>query len=323
MQTRLLPSTDIDLAVSLLRQGEVVALPTETVYGLAGDATNDKAIEKIFLAKGRPSDHPLIVHIHSLDAAANWAADISDQAKLLAQNFWPGPLTMVFRKKPSVSQLITGGLNTVALRIPDHPLTLEVLRTLDRAVVAPSANAHTKTSPTRAEHVLKTLSGKIAAVIDGGDCQVGIESTIVDMTGPEPVILRPGAITQAMIAQTLDTEVSQPVSHNVKVAGNMRQHYQPEKPLYIRTLPELMALVESGSNIAIIHYSDLGVAKNQVSYQLPMEKAGYARLLYATLYSIDATDVDTIYLEALPETPEWSAINDRLKRAASPEGSNS
>ena len=317
MQTRLLPATDIDTAVMLLRQGEVVALPTETVYGLAADATNEQAIEKVFQAKGRPSDHPLIVHVGALDAVQNWAADMPDHARLLAQHFWPGPLTMVFRKKPAVSTMITGGLDTVAVRMPDHPLTLAILQKLNRAVVAPSANAHTKTSPTRAEHVLKTLSGRIAAVIDGGECQVGIESTIVDLTASEPVILRPGAITQAMMAQILDTEVSQPTSHNVKVAGNMRQHYQPEKPLHIRPLPALAALAESGGNIAIVHHSDLGPAGNWDSYRMPADIAGYARLLYATLYAIDASAVDTIYLEALPDTPDWAALNDRLKRAAS------
>ena len=316
MQTRLLNSTEADAAVTILRQGELVALPTETVYGLAGDASNEKAIQKIFAAKGRPPDHPLIMHVHSMEAAGEWAVDIPAQAMLLADKFWPGPLTMIFRKQPSASPLITGGLDTIALRAPDHPLTLEIIRKLGTGVAAPSANAHKKTSPTRAEHVLKSLSGRIAAVIDGGECNVGIESTIVDMTGDTPVILRPGAITKAMIEDVLGAAVAQPAGHDEKVAGNMPVHYQPETTLLIRSGAQLAELAGSESNIAIMHYSDLVMGAGVTGYRMPTDKSAYARALYATLHRIDATGVKAIYLEAPPDAPEWSDIHDRLAKAS-------
>ncbi len=316
MQTRLLHSTEADSAVAILRQGELVALPTETVYGLAGDATNDKAVQKIFAAKGRPADHPLIVHVHSIEAAQEWAVDISSQAMLLAAVFWPGPLTMIFRKQQSASPLITGGLDTIALRAPDHPLTLDIIRKLGTGVAAPSANTHKKTSTTTAGHVLKTLSGRIAAVIDGGDCTVGIESTIVDMTSDVPVILRPGAITKAMIEDVLGTTVAQPARHDEKVAGNMPVHYQPDIPLHIRSSAELAALAGKESHIAIMHYSDLAMGAGVTGYRMPSDKAAYARMLYATLHLIDASGVEAIYLEAPPDSPEWSDIHDRLQKAS-------
>jgi len=319
MQTRLLHSTEADVAVSILRQGELVALPTETVYGLAGDASNDKAIQKIFTAKGRPPDHPLIVHVHSMEAAGEWADDIPAQAMVLAKKFWPGPLTMIFRKRKSVSPLITGGLDTIALRAPDHPLTLDILRKLGTGIAAPSANAHKKTSPTQAEHVLRTLSGKIAAVIDGGDCRVGIESTILDMSGETPVILRPGAITAAMIEQVLGSPVLQPRAHDEKVAGNMPEHYRPETPLYLKSRQELEAIAREQRRIAIMHYSDLVTGDGVASYRMPADKPGYASQLYATLHRIDAAGVDAIYLETLPDTPLWADINDRLRKASTAE----
>ncbi len=317
IKTKILTALHIDEAVALLKNGEVVALPTETVYGLAADAKNVEAINKIFISKGRPSEHPLIVHIDTLDRVGEWTENISEDAKKLAKHFWPGPLTMIFTKKNSVSSLITGGLSTVAVRIPNHPIALEIIKKLGNGIVAPSANAHKKTSPTQAEHVLKTLDGKIAAIVDGGTCSIGIESTIIDMSKEVPVILRPGAITQEMIEKVLGIAIESPLKHNEKVSGNMEFHYQPEKPLYIMTRDHIEKLLPTEDALAIMHYSNLHQSKNITYYAMPTEKTLYAQALYATLHTIDSTDVKKIIVEKPPFLSEWSDINDRLIKASS------
>lgn len=316
MNTRILKANEIDEVVSLLRAGEVVALPTETVYGLAADATNIEAMQKIFIAKNRPADHPLIVHIDALDKVNDWAERISENAKKLAEFFWPGPLTMIFSKKNTVNELITGGLNTIALRIPHHRLTLEVIKKLGGGIAAPSANAHKKTSPTKPEHVLKTLKGKIAAILDGGRCSVGIESTIVDMTHETPVILRPGAITASMIENLLGVTVEQPSEHQEKVSGNMKVHYQPDKQLFIMSIEEIKHIQKLG-NVAIIYHSHIVKIKNVSYYKMPTDKTEYAKMLYETLHRIDKTNVEKIIVERPPISGDWTDINDRLLRASS------
>jgi L-threonylcarbamoyladenylate synthase len=317
MKTKILKSSQIDEAVSFLRNGELVALPTETVYGLAADATNEEAVSKIFSAKGRPSDHPLIVHLDSFDKVIDWVEEIPDNAKKLADYFWPGPLTLIFRRKKTVSYLITGGLETIALRIPKHPIALRVIEKLGTAVAAPSANAHKRTSPTKPEHVLKTLSGKIAAIIDGGRCSIGLESTIIDITRTTPIILRPGAITALMIEQVLNIEIQEQLEHQEKVPGNMQAHYQPEKPLFLLSIEEIKRRIKQENNVAIMHYSDITKRKNATHYKMPKDKTEYARVLYETLYSIDSTYVDKIFVEKPPFRNEWLDINDRLHKASS------
>ena len=316
MQTKLFKSCQTDQAAALLKNGQVVALPTETVYGLAADAKNEDAIKKIFLAKGRPSDHPLIVHIDSLDMLNEWAQEVSLQAKKLAEHFWPGPLTMVFKKRESVSNLITGGLDTVAIRMPNHPVILDVITKLGNAVVAPSANAHKKTSPTKPEHVLKTLDGKIAGIVDGGVCSIGIESTIIDMTKENPVILRPGSITAKALELVLKTKVQVPFDHNEKVSGNMKIHYQPEKPLFLLSLEQIENLLHTESNVAVMHYSDLNKQESCLYYKMSSKRHDYAKDLYATLHAIDATAVEKIFVETPPVLNEWSDVNDRLLKAS-------
>ena len=199
LQTKILKAHQIDEAVNLLKDGELVALPTETVYGLAADARNEIAIKKIYIAKNRPLNHPLIVHIDSYENLENWAQDIPIGAKLLAEHFWPAPLTILLKKRNKVSNTITAGLNTVAIRVPQHPIILDLIKKLGNGIVAPSANLHQKTSPTKPMHVLKTLNNSIAAVLDGGMSNIGIESTIIDMTKDRPAILRYGAITNDLI----------------------------------------------------------------------------------------------------------------------------
>lgn len=316
MNTKILNASQIDEAVNILRTGEVVALPTETVYGLAADATNIEAVQKIFIAKNRPADHPLIVHVDAFDKVKDWAEHISENAKKLAEFFWPGPLTIIFPKKNTTNKLITGGLNTVALRVPDHSLTLEVIKKLGKGIAAPSANAHKKTSPTIPEHVLKTLNGKIAAILDGGRCCVGIESTIVDMTCETPVILRPGVITALMIENLLGVKVEQPSEHQEKVAGNMKVHYQPDKQLFMMSAEEIRQLQKLG-NVAIVYYSHIAKTECATYYKMPVNKAEYAKMLYETLHLIDKTNVEKIIVEKPPVSSDWTDINDRLLKASS------
>ncbi|NBP16392.1 threonylcarbamoyl-AMP synthase [bacterium] len=316
MKTKLLKADQINQAVNLLKDGEIVAVPTETVYGLAADALNDHAIAKIFQAKNRPANHPLILHTESYDQINDWAINISEDAKKLAKHFWPGPLTMILQKNNRVSSLITGGLDTVGLRVPDHPVALALIKKLGNGIVAPSANAHKKTSPTKPEHVLKTLDGKIAGIIDGGPCSVGIESTIIDMTKSTPVIVRPGAITAQMIEAVINKKVESPLQHNQKVSGNMEIHYQPDKPLFLLSLDTIEKKLPTERSVAVMHYSEIAHHKHATYYKMPNNKNDYAKGLYQTLYVIDTTDVDTIFVEIPPTSAEWSDVNDRLRKAS-------
>lgn len=317
MTTEILKEAQLKEAVDFLKKGEIVAIPTETVYGLAADATNDEALRKIFTAKGRPSDHPLIVHIDSVDKVHQWAEFVSEDAKKLAKQFWPGPLTMIFRKRKTVSTFITGGLDTVAVRVPNHPVALEIIKKLGNGIAAPSANSHKKTSPTKSAHVLSTLDGKIAAVIDGGSCSIGIESTIIDMTKKIPVILRPGVITTSMIETVLNMKIDQPMSHNEKVSGNMHIHYQPKKPLFILSKKEIDQQIQKEQHIAIIHQSTMPPHQNAEFYPMPTKKADYAKKIYEIMHHIDQTNVDKIWVETPPSSNEWADINDRLLKASS------
>lgn len=316
MITKIIRSDPVDEAVSLLKKGEVVAVPTETVYGLAADAKNDLAVKKIFNVKNRPSDHPLIVHIEKADSAVEWADSIPAAFYKLAANFWPGPLTVILPKRNSVSDIITGGLDTVALRVPNHPTTLKIIEKIGNGIVAPSANAHKKTSPTKPEHVLRSLEGKICAVIDGGMCAIGLESTIIDLTQKTPRILRFGAITADMIEKVLGTNVESPASHKDRVSGNMKIHYQPNKPLFLVSISELEEVLQKNSKVAVIHYSDVSKVNYTYYYKMSENKDEYARDLYNALHLVDGYDIAEIFVEKPPLLPEWSDVNDRLIKAS-------
>lgn len=315
IKTLTLKPDEIGQAIELLRQGEIVAIPTETVYGLAADATNESAVMKIFIAKERPSDHPLIVHIDSLERVNDWAQEIPGNAIKLAKHFWPGPLTMILKKKKSVSKVVTGGLETVALRVPNHKLTLEIIRTLGKGLAAPSANSHKRTSPTKPEHVLKTLYGKISAVLDGGPCEVGVESTIIDLTLQEPRIIRPGAITGHMIEAVLGIKISKKEDPFQRAPGNMAIHYQPEKPLFIMSFEEILEKTKAEPNAAVMHYDKIGNLSDALSFKMPKDKAGYSKTLYETLYKIDQSNANKILVQAPPRSEEWNDVNDRLEKA--------
>ena len=310
-------------AAELLTAGKLVAVPTETVYGLAADASNSAAVARIFTAKGRPANHPLIVHIASADEMCNWAEQIPAAAYTLAEQFWPGPLTLLLKKAAHVDAIVTGGQPNIALRIPAHPVMQTLLRMTKLGLAAPSANPYQQVSPTQAKHVAAGLDGKIDAILDGGSCAIGMESTILDLTQSEPRILRNGPITAEAIARVLGCDVAQPQQHNVAISGNKRQHYQPKKPLYLFNTDQLHEiLANTPPRIALVAYSEslktrASTHRHLVCQAASPEKTRYAQALYSTLHELDSMDIDAIWIERPPQTPEWNDVNDRLKRAAS------
>ncbi|MCX5923048.1 MAG: L-threonylcarbamoyladenylate synthase [Candidatus Dependentiae bacterium] len=315
---------DVLIAAELLRASELVAVATETVYGLAADAKNPKAVEKIFIAKDRPSNHPLIVHISSFEKINYWAKDISPLAKIIAKNFWPGPITLLLKKSENVSNVVTGGLDTIAIRIPQNTVLLELLDILDTGLAAPSANPHKRISPTTAQHVLDGLSGKIAAVLDNGPCGIGVESTILDLTVEVPTILRQGPITQIMIEDVLRTQVIIAHNHSSKVAGNMKEHYQPNTKASLMTFEEIKKYISSPKNsnqkFAIMHYSEfeIGIKSaflNHIFQKMPLCKNDYARIMYQKLHELDAMKAHKILIEVPPKTAHWGDVLDRLSKA--------
>ncbi|MFN3710698.1 MAG: L-threonylcarbamoyladenylate synthase [Alishewanella aestuarii] len=320
MKTELLAAdqpADVSRAAALLQQGELVAVPTETVYGLAANATDADAVAKIFQAKGRPADHPLIVHIPTLEMLEQFAVQIPQSAYQLAAAFWPGPLTLLLKKAPQVSTVVTGGLETIGIRMPAHPALLSLLQQARLAVAAPSANPYKKLSPTRAAQVLHGMAGKIAAVLDGGPCEHGLESTIVDLTTSQPQILRSGPITAAQLEQVLGCTVSTPREHQVKVSGNVGAHYQPNTPVYLLSSDALMAQLASNTlPTAVLHFSALPLPAVSYQQQLPASAAAYGQQLYHQLFLADQQGVAQILVELPPHSPGWEAVQDRLRRAA-------
>ncbi len=305
----------------LLRAGRLVAVPTETVYGLAADASNAKAVRRIFAAKQRPADHPLIVHIAGPNQLSRWARDTPDSAWRLAEAFWPGPLTMLLHKAGAVPPDVTGGRPTIGLRVPDHPVLLQMLTTLDGGLAAPSANPYKRLSPTTADQVIAGLDGRIDAVLDGGPCAVGLESTIVDLTGATPRILRAGPITQAQLRDALGIAVAFPQQHHDAVPGNVAVHYQPRTPLYLfdtDTLHARLAQLPTDAGIALAHTSDDLPASTGVlrALRLPADKPGFARAMYNALHALDQIGANAIWLERPPVEDAWCDVHDRLSRAA-------
>lgn len=317
-------TTDVQLAAQLLRDGKLVAFPTETVYGLGADARNPIAIKKVFAAKGRPADHPLIVHLGNHEQIAEWAIDIPPTAWALAKHFWPGPLTIVLSKHPSVSPLITGGQDTVALRIPNHHLTLELLKQFGSGLVGPSANKYGRVSPTMAEHVALDLGSEVAAILDGGPCQIGIESTIVYLSKNQPLIMRQGAITAQQIAEVLDTAVALKPQDNISVrtSGSHISHYAPRTPVYLLSTTELLASINSYQMhhklCSVISFmpKPKNLSRDIYWQQISQEPVVYAQQLYANLRAHDLLNNAAILIEQVPDNLEWVAILDRLTRAS-------
>ena len=321
MKTKLLDGTnaaDIESARLLLEAGGLVALPTETVYGLAADASNPNAVAKIFAAKGRPSNHPLIVHISSIDDLVNWAAEIPDIAYKLAAVFWPGPLTLLLKKSDKVSDVVTGGLPTIGIRVPNNPIFLKLLELGGTAYAAPSANPYKQLSPVSAEQVMAGLAGKIDGILDGGVCAVGVESTILDLTNAPYRVLRSGPISANELEQVAGVAIVSPKTHDVAVSGNVQDHYQPKTPLYLVTGDEMpIRLEESAPNEAFVSITANGQSKQGPLFvAMPDNPEGYARLLYKTLYDLDKHKPSIIWCE-MPVGVQWEYIVDRLRKASS------
>lgn len=317
--------TDIERAVALLQAGELVGIPTETVYGLGADAANPAAVAKIFAAKGRPADHPLIVHLPGAGHLERWARDIPDLAWELAEDFWPGPLTLILKRAPGVPDAVTGGQDTVGLRVPGHPLALELLRAFAAAggsggIAAPSANRFGRISPTTAAHVREELGDAVALVLDGGPCAVGIESTIVDLSDGTPKLLRPGHISPLRIEAACGLRPQAPDAGVPRASGTLEAHYAPRTPMRMvageRLLDFLNAQRHSGRRCgALCHSQPPHAGMPHAWRMLPADPAGYAHELYAALRELDHADGDLIVVEAIPETADWAAVADRLRRA--------
>ncbi len=307
----------VDLAqtITLLKRGIVVAIPTETVYGLAADASNDKALRQIYAIKQRPADNPLIVHIASASQVLDFAADFPPLAQKLASAFWPGPFTLVLPAKESISHILRGNQPTVALRVPSHPVALQLLRESGLALAAPSANKFTQLSPTTAAHVSAGL-GENIPVLDGGACKVGIESTIVSVEGENWQLLRLGMVPEANIHAVAGVPALKSNHPLPKAPGQHLLHYSPRTPIKLFTSrDDLNRFTASQKNCAALIFGE-GALPNCTHFILPNRPDEAAERLYDTLHQIDFLNADLLLVETPPITPEWLAIADRLSRAA-------
>lgn len=312
---------EIDNAVAVLRAGGLVAFPTETVYGLGADASNPEAVTKIFAVKGRPASHPVIVHLANAEQISGWASEVPPIAQKLAAKFWPGPLTIIVKRAPKVHDVITGGQDTVALRVPSHPVAQRLLRRFGSGIAAPSANRFGRVSATTAEHVRREFGNAIVCVLDGGEAEVGIESTIVDLSGSAPALLRPGWITASQIASVLGVPLAAGGAGAPRAPGTLATHYAPQTPLLVvegDLLVELAAtLTQQGKKVAALAFSVRQLLFPGLTWiTAPKDAAAYAHALYANLRVLDEAGCDTILVEKPPQEAAWAAINDRLTRAA-------
>ncbi len=314
--------SDIEHAARVLAGGGLVAFPTETVYGLGADAASDAAVAKIFAAKGRPKNHPLIVHLAdpSLDG---WAREIPEVARRLARAAWPGPLTMILRRGPRVSDAATGGFDTVGLRVPDHPVAIALLRAFGGGVAAPSANRFGAVSPTTADHVAGEFGDALDYLLDGGACAVGVESTIVDLSRAHPTLLRPGGLARETI-EAIVGPLAAPDEAAPAAPGTLASHYAPRAEVIAVALADVMATVaaNAGRRIAVLAPAAAFRAWPMMTaraYPLPDDLAGMARELYSALRDLDARgDVDVIVAALPPMVGLGEAVGDRLRRAAGP-----
>lgn len=332
---------EIKSAATLLKAGQLVAFPTETVYGLGCDASNLDALARLYRVKGRPGNHPVIVHLASVEQLKDWADSVPPEALALAKKFWPGPMTLILKKSAKVLPEVSGGQDTVGLRIPSHPLALALLKEFNSGVAAPSANRHGRISPTTAEHVKSELGDLVAKVLDGGSCSVGIESTIVDLSSDKPRILRPGMITLQEIEKTLleakegkksgkakqskkgktDSQGNSANSIAPRAPGTLSSHYAPATGLKLfahQNLPRAIATSESlMMKISVMAFSDPISSTSVINWkQMSEDPAECARQLYAFMRELDTSGADYIVVEEPPELPEWMGILDRLRRAA-------
>ncbi|MEU3255690.1 L-threonylcarbamoyladenylate synthase [Streptomyces sp. NPDC006997] len=315
---------EIEKAAGVLRAGGLVALPTETVYGLGANAEDPVSVSRIFQVKGRPPTHPLIVHIGDAQQLDDWVQDVPQAARLLAEHFWPGPLTLVLRRGARVPLEATGGLQTVAVRVPRHPVALALLSAFGGGVTAPSANRFGQVSPTTADHVRAELGDAVDFVLDGGACQVGVESTIVDVTGGTPSVLRPGGVTREDLEAVLGCPLAVPTTSRVRVPGQHPSHYAPRARVVLvepeKVVAEAELARERGHKVGVFlpaSFAGTPVRAHAV-VTVPPSMAAYARELYQILRALDRQGCDLIVASLPAEEGLGLAIANRLRRAAGP-----
>ncbi|HEX9215667.1 MAG TPA: L-threonylcarbamoyladenylate synthase [Gemmatimonadales bacterium] len=312
-------SLPIREAVAVLKRGGLVAFPTETVYGLGADASNPSAVVRIYRVKGRPASHPVIVHIGDAGRLECWAREVPNDARKLAARFWPGPLTLVLKRALGVGDYLTGGEDTIGLRMPNHPVALELLRQFGGGIAAPSANKFGRISPTTAEHVSGDLGDEVDLILDGGPCEIGIESTIIDLSRDRPVLLRPGRISTGDIAATLGATPKPRDRSAPRAPGTLESHYAPRHPL--RLIPsgqwdETLQATSLSRAVLSFHARPIG-ERCAVWIRASTDPQRYARNLYSNLRVLDASGCDEILVEEPPASAEWAAVRDRLLRARS------
>ncbi len=326
----ILPINDSNLsrAVEALRASDCIGLPTETVYGLAADATNAEAVAKIFALKGRPTNHPLIVHLASASDARAWASEWSDAAEKLAKAFWPGPMTLIVRRASHVLDAVTGGQDTVGLRVPSHPVAQRLLSQFGGGLAAPSANKFGHVSPTSARHVANEFANDDLLILDGGDCEVGVESTIIDVSGKQPRVLRPGRVRAHDIERVLASPLAnathdapRAIHDTPRVSGSLDSHYAPRKKTLMLAGDALDIFLDAardaGKRVGLVHHSTRFASK-RVKERVALNGANassFEHEIYATMRALDDSSVDLIVIEQPPQTTDWDAVNDRLRRA--------
>lgn len=314
-------------AARRLEQGELVAFPTETVYGLGADAENPAAVANIYVAKGRPSNHPVIVHLAPEADLTYWAQSIPSDAHKLIAAFWPGPLTLIFKRAPHIPDAVSGGQDSIGLRCPSHPVAQALLRTFKNGkggVAAPSANKFGHVSPTTAQHVRDEFGhdadSLLTCVLDGGQSDVGIESTIVDMSRGHAVLLRPGHISAEQIAAVIGTLPALPDQQAPRASGTLESHYAPHTPVAMVDGEHLLAIAQKlysrGRRVALMHYAAEAIPPVTAHISLPPSPVAYAHDLYAALRAMDDVHADVIVVQTPPSDNAWSGVNDRLRRAA-------
>jgi L-threonylcarbamoyladenylate synthase len=312
---------ELEEAVTALRNGDLVAFPTETVYGLGANARDAAALRRVFEAKGRPADHPLILHLDNVRFLPRWVAEVPPQVEALAKAFWPGPLTLVLRRSEEAPDVLTGGQDTIAIRIPSHPMAQQLLTAFGGGIAAPSANRYGRVSPTRPEHVREELGDAVAVILDGGECTIGVESTILSLAGEKPRLLRPGSITQAQIEAVIGPIEVGADKAAPRVPGSTAQHYSPSTAVAIvpSTLLEsrIDTLLRDARRVAVLAQRPPRKAQQGVTWiNAGRRLDAYQRDLYANLRSLDKAGADLILVEEVPTQPEWAAVRDRLARAS-------
>ena len=308
-------SPEVRRAVEILKRGGLVAFPTETVYGLGADASNASAVARLFAAKGRPVEHPVIVHFAGAESAFSWARDVPETARKLAARFWPGPLTLILKRSALARDFVSGGQDTIGLRVPSHPVAHELLAEFGSGVAAPSANRFGRVSPTTAAHVREDLGDEVDLVLEGGPSRIGIESTILDLSRGMPALLRPGHIDAAQLEAVLGAPVAQRDGAAPRVPGSLERHYAPRTPA--RLVPPHALDAEIGDSDAAVAVLAFSRPDERADFwlRMPRDPQAYAQRLYAALRELDGVGCGLILIEEPPDEPAWRAVRDRLQRA--------